>query len=397
MNIKEDPHLIDFLENRHLKPASIDQYTRQLKQYCKFTKKTPTELIEEAEDEEEERIRMKNRKIKKYLQQYVQHLKAENKSPNYITNCMGTIKTFYREFEIELPHLRCNIHDEDKLITIKDIPTKEDIKKVLKYANLRYTAIIKLMMSSGMGQAEVRHLTIDDYLKAHEITNFDMSDIDGLMQLLQEKENNIPIWSIRRIKTGMPYITFSSPESNRAINAFLEDKIRKETISKEDILFGFEGNVMKAKSVSMYFSRLNDTAGFGWYGRQRFFRSHSLRKFFASTLKNNGFDSLDSEWLIGHKVSKMTEAYIKPDIYRLKKDYLDVLPYLSIEKIKTVTIESDEVKGIKDELQKEREARLNSEERIKEEVYKEFGWIFEGLKNSPAARKELEKFRPKDP
>jgi len=41
--------------------------------------------------------------------------------------------------------------DEDKLITIKDIPAKEDIKKVLKYANLRYNAIIKFMISSGMG------------------------------------------------------------------------------------------------------------------------------------------------------------------------------------------------------------------------------------------------------
>ncbi|MEN6291071.1 MAG: hypothetical protein ABFD07_03500, partial [Methanobacterium sp.] len=146
MNIKEDPHLTDFLENRHLKPASIDQYTRQLKQYCKFTEKTPTELIEEAEEEEEERIRMKNRKIKKYLQQYMAYLKKENKSPNYITNSIGTIKTFYKEFEIELPHIRCNIHDEDKLITIKDISTKEDIKKILKYANLRYAAIIKFML-----------------------------------------------------------------------------------------------------------------------------------------------------------------------------------------------------------------------------------------------------------
>jgi hypothetical protein len=29
-----------------------------------------------------------------------------------------------------------------------------------------------------MGQAEVRHLTLNDYLKTHEITDFDISDID---------------------------------------------------------------------------------------------------------------------------------------------------------------------------------------------------------------------------
>lgn len=363
MNIKEDPHLIDFLENRNLKPATIDQYTKQLTQYCKYTGLTPTQLIEEAEYEEEERIRMKNRKIKKHIQQYIQHLKKENKSPNYITNSIGTIKTFYREFEIELPHIRCNIRDEDKLITIKDIPTKDDIKKALKYANLKYKAVIKLMMSSGMGSAEVRHLTIDDYLKAHKIMDYNPLHIDETIHKLQQKENNIPIWSIRRIKTGMPYVTFSSPESNHAINEYLEDRFDKQEItSKNDILFsGNDGNITNVKSFSTYFGRLNDTAGLGFYGRQRFFRSHSLRKFFASTLKNNKFDSLDAEWLIGHKVGKITDAYIKPDIYRLKKDYIDVLPYLSIEDVKTRTIESDEVKEIK-------ETHRNEIEEMKKEI-----------------------------
>ncbi|WP_342457610.1 hypothetical protein [Methanobacterium sp.] len=40
------------------------------------------------------------------------------------------------------------------------------------------------------------------------------------------------MWGIRCIKTGMPYITFSSPESNKAINDFLEDTFKHVSTSK---------------------------------------------------------------------------------------------------------------------------------------------------------------------
>lgn len=65
INIKDDPTLIDFLEARDIKEYTKETCIKRLKQYCKLTGKTPSELIEEAEDEE--RIRMRNRKIKRYF------------------------------------------------------------------------------------------------------------------------------------------------------------------------------------------------------------------------------------------------------------------------------------------------------------------------------------------
>lgn len=160
-DIINDRHVQEFIENRNLRPNTITTYTQALKNYSTYTGLTPTELIEEAEAEEESRVRMKNRKIKKHIMGFIQHLKGGKRTANTISSTIVTIKTFYREFEIELPHIRCNIKQDQELITIKDIPTKEDIKKALKYANLTYKAIIKLMMSSGMGSAEVRNLIKD--------------------------------------------------------------------------------------------------------------------------------------------------------------------------------------------------------------------------------------------
>ena len=326
------------------------------------------------------------------------HFKDENKSPNYISNVISTIRSFYAEFEIELPRIRCNIKEIEDLITTEDIISKKHIRKVLKYCNIKYKAIILLMMSSGMGSSEIRHLKFDEFLKSQEIQVKEPFDLDQLLDKLEKKRNSIGTWSIRRYKTSMPYVTFNSPEATNALIDYINHRSEKKYPVKnyDDILFEAQGQPMGERGFTSYFSRLNDRVGFGYKGRQRFFRSHGLRKFFASALKNNGMDTVDAEWLIGHKLHKITGTYIKPDIYRLKKDYMDILPHLCIEDIKITTVESDEVKEIKTALKKEREARLNMEDNIKKEVRNEVGWILDAIKKSPKIREEIEKFAPED-
>ena len=372
MNLKEDPQIIEFLLNRNLKPHSEYQYLKRIKQYCQYTQLTPTELIEEAINEEEQGIRKPNRKIKKYMIGYINKLKNENKSPNYITTGITIIKTFYNEFEIELPRVRCNIKEQKELVTTTDIPTKEDIKKIVKYANIKYHAIILLMMSSGMGSSEIRHITLKDYIASLNITDLDDFSIDSLMEILHKKEKEVPTWSIRRYKTKMPYITFSSPESVKHINEYIEDRYSQNYpfTSIDDYLFETKGKHMQRKTISTYFRRLNDTAGMGYYKRQRFLRAHALRNFFASTLKNNGFDSLDSEWLIGHNIKSITDAYIKPNIHYLKMRYMDILPYLSIEEVKTRTVESDEYRELKEQYKKDSQKKSAEIENLTEKLEK---------------------------
>lgn len=329
----------------------------------------PSELIEEAEMEEEQRIRMRNRQIKRYLIDFIKYLKKENRSPNYINSMLSTIRSFYSSMEIELPHVTCNIKEPEQLITINDIPTKKHIRIALKHSNIKYRAIILLMMSSGMGSSEIRHLTLKDYLQSLKITDYNLSNIRELNYKLKENENEIPTWSIRRYKTNMPYVTFSSPESVKAINDYIDERYEKGKKFKSinDCLFESRGKHLGKNIIVAYFSRLNDLCGFGFYKRQRFFKAHTLRKFFATTLKNNGMDNLTSEWLIGHKINSITNAYIKPDIYRLKKDYLDILPFLSLEKIGTKTVESDEYKELKKQYQDDSKSKDEEIKKLKAE------------------------------
>ena len=57
-----------------MRKSTKEQYISRIFKYCICFDKTPSELIEEAEDEEEKKIRMKNRHIKKYLNDFLHHL-----------------------------------------------------------------------------------------------------------------------------------------------------------------------------------------------------------------------------------------------------------------------------------------------------------------------------------
>ncbi len=363
--IDKDPKIKELFLNRNLRESSKKSYLLRIGQYCTFTGKTPTELIDEAIEDEENRVRMMNRRIKKQLLDFRAHLEETNKSPNFTQNAMTVIRSFYSEFEIELPKSRSNRKKEEKLSTTKDIPDKDDIKKVLKYANPKYKAMILLMMSSGMGSAEIRELRFSDLLKSYEIPIKDPFDIDKTLHLLKEKRNTVGTWSIRRIKTRKPYVTFNSPESMNAIIDYLDFRIDNQhpIQSPDDWLFEALGHQVSSRGMLTAFIRLNDRVGFGFYDSHRFFHRHSLRKYFASTCQNNEMDYLDAERLIGHKVPELAGIYIKPEISRLKREYLKVLSYLSLEPVETVTLESDEVKQLKNNYEnrfKEKDEEMES-------------------------------------
>ena len=366
MNLESDPIYQKFLIKKDRRKSTVRTYKIRLGNYCKFTGLLPSELIDEAEAEEDARIRMRKRKIEGYMVGFIKHMKDSGYSPNFIRGSLAVVRNFYKELGIELPNVTCTLKDPQKLITIDDIPTKDVIRKALKHCNIKYKAIILLMMSGGMGVAEINHLTLRDYLDSLEIAIKEPLYIDILQKLHEKEEDStIPTWSIRRFKTSMPYVTFSSPESVKAINDYLDERIEKRFEFKnfDDYLFENNGVKMHDNILNQYFCRLNDTCGFGYEVKgkrnMRFFHPHALRKFYASNLHNGGLDSLNAEWLIGHKVKTLTNTYIKPEISTLKKEYLKVLPALSLEDIEPRTVESDEFKELKNNYEKGFKAKDN--------------------------------------
>lgn len=365
MDIATDPLLNRYLDSRRRKPQTKREYQKRITKYCEFIGKTPTELIEEAEQDQINQPLMRHRNIEKHLYDFRTLLDSSNFSPTYVSDTMSNVKSFYRHYNVVLPEIANTTLEEEqnRVHTMEGLPSLTHIEMMTDIASLKYKALILLGISSGMGSSELRNLKVSDYLNAHEVTS--LEEID---------ESKVPTWHIKRIKTGMPYYTFSSPESNHAINAYLNMKIKKykeleakledatdsikqrienqmrnNEVRPESYIFDANGHIMSDITLAMYLGRLNDSCGFGKVGKQRFFHPHTMRKMFSSIVVNKGMEITDSQWLIGHKIHKMVDIYTKPSIQRLKHEYFKVLPFLSIEDIETKTIESEEYKSLIEE------------------------------------------------
>jgi integrase len=130
---------------------------------------------------------MRKRKISSYILDWKTDLTQKGYKPQTIQMYLTGLKTFYADNDIELPRIRLKtiIKKED----INDIPNKEQIRETLKYSNPKYTAIILLISSSGMGSNEIRGLKIKDLLNSlkeyikHPLNN--RFDIEVLTEIQQ--------------------------------------------------------------------------------------------------------------------------------------------------------------------------------------------------------------------
>lgn len=116
----------------------------------------------------------------------------------------------------------------------------------------------------------------------------------------------------------MPYITFNSPESNKAIVEYILDRERNNKTFKtsdERLFTTATGKPISDAAHSLLFRRLNQRAGLGYRSESRnFFTSHMLRKMFTTTLYKAGVDKLAIDWMLGHKINPITESYFKADV-----------------------------------------------------------------------------------
>lgn len=105
---------------------------------------------------------MRHRKVKQYQLDFKDYLLAKDFTTKTIREMLNAIRTFYREFDVELGKIHLKQSGYQK--TIEDIPDKNDIKLALQLALPKYKAIISLMLSSGMGRSEILSLNYQNFI-----------------------------------------------------------------------------------------------------------------------------------------------------------------------------------------------------------------------------------------
>ena len=215
---------------------------------------------------------------------------------------MAGVRSFYQSFDIELPKLQGERRKARTLEENREIPTTEDLQTVLKVCDPLEKALILTGVSSGLSSVEIQNIKISEFKKGYD------------------PETEIVTLKIQRVKTGVEFITFLSPEASRTTLEYLDFRERavkaatpkrakqlekQKIVSDNGFLFilrqvdnkyliTHDEEIRKLtpeNAVQKLYRSISDkakknTAG----GCYNIIRSHNMRKFFNSALLNAGCD-----------------------------------------------------------------------------------------------------------
>lgn len=352
--MKTQDILKEIQHTKEITHARMNIIKYAVKHYEDLNNMTLHELLVEAEYEEDERIPLRKRKLKQRLLNYKTWL-IDHYEDSTSQAYLSSVKTCYKFYELELPHVQTvKIRNKEYY---NDIPTKRQIIQALNsMPSLKAKAVILFMATSGCARTEVCNLTIQDFINATDEYHNE-TGIANVISKLSKEEYIIPTWYIHRQKTDIYYITFCTPEATNMILAYLRERMFKQEVHLNDKLFD-----LKPKGLSNLFVRVNDKNNWGFKGNRRFFHSHALRKFFATQLQKLHVDIVTTHFLLGHRIDRVTESYVKADPNSLKLIYMKLInDFQFIEQTRYHTVDSKEKRELKNlrEKTEEYESRLN--------------------------------------
>lgn len=336
-------------------------YRLALSQYASYFNQDLHELLAEAEEDENNNLKWKRRRVKAKLTEYRHHL-LQKYALNTVKKHMIAINKFYRFYDIEiqkLPMINEKSMQKAQPIYFKDLPDKEIIREAVSIASPFMKAVILFICSSGCGRAETLNLTIQDYIDAlYEYVPQRCRNIYEIIDIINKNDNVVPTFNIKRIKTNKYYTTYCSPEAVKAINAYL--LTRTDPLTNESTLF---------KTHPQYlinnFQKINDYLGLGKVGKYNRFRSHMLRKFHASALYNDDMSLDKVNDLQGKAKNKTDQAYFLINPEDLKYDYIQHLPAVTISKeIEKISIKSPEFM----QMEKENQSLKTEMNKMRDEI-----------------------------
>lgn len=344
----KNQHLLEEIHSaKNHKASTRNVYRVACEKYCKFNEMLLEDLLQEAENEEKNKIDWKYRKLKQKLINFRSYL-IEYYPQKTVETYFNTIIEIYNYYEItigKLPKVDKRSYNKTPPITFKDLPDKEIIREALKISTPLMSALILFMSSSGCARTETLNLTIQDYIDSVQ-EYVKTNNLTEIIDTLNNTDDVIPTFNILRVKTNKYYTTYCSPEAVHSINSYLLS--RTDPLKPEAPLFKIHPMYVMQK-----FKELNNELGLGKIGKYNRFRSHMLRKFHASSLYNDGMSIDKVNDLQGKSKTLTDQSYFMVNPDDLKYEYIEHLPCLLMGKdVEKVSVKSPEYHRLEQENKK---------------------------------------------
>ncbi|AGB49474.1 site-specific recombinase XerD [Methanomethylovorans hollandica DSM 15978] len=371
-------------------PTTWASYCQILLQYCRWTQKTPSEMLEEAERERNLQRRLQTHRAE--LLRYKEYLEEQGKAPKTVRKFIDVMRSFYNTFDINV-----NVGKLKRAAPREEhtkIPSIEDIRKVLEVVGPLERALLLVGCSSGLGANEITNLKISQFREGYD------------------SETGLAMLYIRREKAQYDHVTFLSPEASRAVQQYLAWRDVPPISKNKDVVAAYQKRrttddgylFVKGHIPAAYletqdeelrkYSRtsfaevyremqhiIESKKGAGQWG---LIRSHNMRKVFYSALINAGCDSMIAEYFMGHTLDATRTAYFRASPDKLRDLYIQYVPALTIQE--AVDLESsEEYQRMKDENQAYAATKgkdslkvdmaLSEVERLEREIHALKAWV----------------------
>jgi len=333
LQIEHEQVIQDYLDD--LSERAYLMYLLTLAEFCKLTQKTPIELLEIAETEQENRTPPRELSIRKWLKQYEELNHELGRSGATYENRVSVIKGFFLENEIDVPKKRHSKRKKSKekfkIKNKRKALTRGDILEAVDNCRTRrQKAMILTQVSSGLAIADLIRLRLKDYEKG--LTSIGEPGSKQSICMFHFEEG--------RQKTGIEFYTFISFEAVDAIDDYL--KHERKPHFKTPYLFT---NVFEDRKVSEFafqedLRKLNKRLGHKHNvdGLFRPITSHMFRKFFNTQLANTEMSYEARKTMMGHVIPGVDDNYYLQHPDDLKKLYVKYMPVLLVYKYESVNI-----------------------------------------------------------
>ena len=300
---------------------------------------------------------------------YIIWLKQEQKlSAITINQYIAAIFHFYAMNDIRLNRKKIAMYIGDYVRTNKDRAyTYEEIKKLMEFCDERLHALILLLASSGTRIGAVPDLCLSHLKKISQYQVYQITLYYG---------------------TKNEYFTFTTPECAKAIDTYLEFRVRTgEKLTDDSPLFRkqydtedygkirkpkclttnaltklLEDKLLKAGIVTKTHQTESTKPG---QKRNPVARAHGFRKFVETNMIRAKLQPEIREMLLGHDLPSNVKTYYRPDESEFLEEYLKAVDLLTINEenrlrreVETLKVEKTQVDRLAKSLQSLRD-RLN--------------------------------------
>ena len=282
---------------------------------------------------------MHQNKLEDKIRDYITYLRISKKlASNTVNLYIAALAHFYTMNNVVLNWRRLSKFKGKKRLVVEDKPySKEQIRQLLDFSDLRLKCIILLMCPAGLRRGAIPSLKIGD-LEKKEIDRDNNKSNELSSRSIPTKSNGRTIDNndqsyLYKIsvykKEKEAYFSFCTPECTKALDQYFDFRERLgEKIHSKSLVFRKEFNSLNiakpqplaTNSISWLVNQLLDRSGVrprqeklrqgGGGDKTCIMQCHGFRKYFETTARLAGMDLLLIKRCMGHS-SGLEDSYLK--------------------------------------------------------------------------------------